>query len=99
VHYCLQQANSRLGPHLLVKENGAIAIVFKEKSIVESNVPLQLHLHALLAVYYLLDLQYPSCWGQTLGFLQQFALGAAFKYSSKTCQSFLENMNRYAACC
>lgn len=44
---------------------------------------------AILSVYYLLDLSYPSAYGQVLGFLQESVLGVPFVQKNKSCSNLL----------
>ena len=73
--------------------------VVEEETIVEEvNVPLLKAtdmIVAILAVYFLKDLTFPSCFGQLLGFLQECALNDPFLFKSKKCTELITEFNSY----
>jgi hypothetical protein len=59
---------------------------------IPQHTPLLEQIGALLAIYYLLQRNYPSSYGQLLGVLQEGILAHNFPYKGKKCRAFLSSL-------
>ena len=89
-----KHSTSKYGPQVVTTNSQFFIRSRRGIEVIATPLSAVTAMKTILAVYYLLNLTYTACFGQTLGFLQETILGEQFALKSKKTQNLVQKAQK-----